>query len=484
MRVGIIGLLHEANTFNPAPADYAAFAHSQGKEILDLYREAHHELGGFIQGLTEEHYEIVPLYAARATPAGVVPRETLATMIQTIDRQLDQAGKLDGLLLAPHGAAVAEDQPDMDGYWLTHVRNRVGNQIPLIATIDPHCNLSRKMVQAVDAIVAYRSNPHIDQRQRGLEAARLMVRTLRGEIKPTMAASFPSIAIDIERQHTPSEPCRSMYALANEMLTRPGVLSNSVVLGFPYADVEEMGTAFIVVTNDNPTQAQQLADELAGYLYKHREDFIGKYISVEQAIEKVRQSPKPACLLDMGDNVGGGAPGDYTLLAHALHNATDLRSFISLWDPQSQKQAREAGVGATVRLKVAGHTNPEFGGPIEADFKVISLHDGQFTEDKPRHGGMTHFDLGPTAIVQSRGLIVQLTTIRKLPASLNQVLAFGLKVEQFDALVAKGVHAPTAAFEPVCPTIIRVNTPGITCADMRKLTFNNRRKPLFPFEQI
>lgn len=484
MRVGIIGLLHEANTFNPMPADLDAFQSVTGQDLITQYTPAHHEIGGFIEGLTAANIDIVPLFAARATPSGVVPRDTMAAMIKTIDEQLAAAGKLDGLLLAPHGAGVSEDYPDMDGYWMSHVREKVGKDLPLIATIDPHCNLSQLMVDTCNAIVAYRTNPHIDQRQRGLEAASLMARTLKGEIKPTMAAALPAIAIDMERQHTPSEPCVSLYKLANEILTRQGVLGDSVVLGFPYADVAEMGTAFIVITDNDKPQAQKLADELAKYLKDHRENYKGQYIEVSAAIQKTRSSAKPVCLLDMGDNVGGGAPGDYTLLAHALYEAEDLKSFISLVDAQTQMVARAAGVGATIHLDLAGHTDLEFGRPISGEFKIISLHDGVFTEDKPRHGGKTHYELGPTVIAQSKNLTVQITTIRSLPASLNQLLAFDLDPGQFDAIVAKGVHAPTAAFEPVCPTLIRVNTPGITCADMRKLEFKNRRRPLFPFEEV
>lgn len=482
MRVGIIGLYHEANTFNTTPADSLAFKQRFGQEIIDTFAAAHHEIGGYIEALTQAGIEIVPLYVAGATPSGSVPAETFNAMFKIIDEQLASAGKLDGLMLAPHGAAVSDEHHDMDGHWMAHVRSIVGKDMPLIATIDPHCNLSQLMVDSVNAIVAYRSNPHIDQRQRGFEAGKLMIRTLKGEIKPTMAAARPPIAIDIERQHTPSEPCVSLYKLADEILTRPGVLSDSVVLGFPYADVVDMGSAFIVITDNDSVKAQQYANELAGYLKTRRDDFKGRYIEIPQALQTARTSPKPVCLLDMGDNVGGGGPGDSTLIPQALYAAGDLKTFVSINDPQTQSIARNAGVGATIHLNVGGYSPLQDGKPISGEFKIISLHDGRFKEAQPRHGGKTDFDLGPTVIAQSKNLTVQITSTRSLPASLNQVLAFGLKPEQFDVIIAKGVHAPAAAYAPVCPTLIRVNTSGITCADMSKFTYHHRRRPLFPLE--
>ena len=198
---------------------------------------------------------------------------------------LDDAGPLDGYLVSPHGANAGEgsDYRDLDGFWLTKLRKRVGQETPIICVIDPHANLSERMIDVCDATIAYRSNPHLDQKERGLEAADLMVRTLRGEIKPIQKASFPAFAINIERQGTNRWPCLPLYELSNRQLNETGVLSNSVILGFPYADVEEMGSSAVVVTDDDPDLAQRLADELAGYMLAHKEEFVGEYTTIEEA---------------------------------------------------------------------------------------------------------------------------------------------------------------------------------------------------------
>jgi microcystin degradation protein MlrC len=389
------------------------------------------------------------------------------------------------VLVAPHGAAVAENAPDMDGAWLRELRSRVGPQIPIVGTLDLHANLTDAMVRATDALIAYRTNPHLDQRERGREAARLMARILRNEVRPTQAAAFPPLAINIERQHTSSSPCRECFEALDDMLDDNRVLSNSLLLGFPYADVREMGTSVLVVTNDAPELARQLADDLAEYLRLRQHDFVGQLIDIQVAIEIATKLPGPVCLLDMGDNVGGGAPGDGTLLIEALYKQHVSKAFVCLWDPASVQQAMKAGIGATLSVQLGGKTDPLHGDPLSAIVRVRGFYDGRFSEDQPRHGGRTHYDMGQTALVElDGGQTVMLTSRRVAPVSLGQLTSCNLDPGDFQVIVAKGVHAPVAAYSPVCPTLLRVNTPGVTAADMTRLVHQHRRKPLFPFEAM
>lgn len=492
MRVGLIAIQHESNTFAVEPTDLAVFkrcCYAEGTAAIHAaYASSHHEVGGMIEGMDAADIELVGILATHCTPGGTVTADTYDTLLKVIVNGLDVAGKLDGILVAPHGAGVSENEPDMDGHWLSVVREKVGPDVPIVCTLDPHANVSPRMVTACDAITIYRTNPHLDQRQRGLEAADIMARTLRGEIKPTVAAALPPIAINIERQFTQHAPCKPMYAIADAMLQRGGVISNSVILGFPYADVAELGSGFVVVTDNDQPLAQKYADELAAYLHEHRQDFAGQFISPDEAIDMAMQTEGAVCLLDMGDNVGGGSAADGTYIAHAIHKrqpCDGLTAFVSLCDPQAAQQAIDAGVGATIELEVGGKTDDLHGLPLRDTFTVRSIHDGVFTESKPRHGGRTGYSMGPTVILETGdGLTVQLITYRTPPFSLGQVTSCDLDPGRFKILIAKGVNAPVAAYEEVCSRFIRVNTPGSTCADMTQFTFNHRRNPLFPFEAI
>ncbi|WP_437224779.1 M81 family metallopeptidase [Planctomicrobium sp. SH661] len=487
-RVGIVAIQHESNTFIRKRTTLQEFhedAFLTGRAIQEQYQSSAHEVGGFFTGLSEAGIEAVPLLFARAIPGGMIDRDTALKLIQIMEEQVRGAGPLDGCLVAPHGAGVSELDRDFDGYWLSLLREIVGPRVPVICTIDPHANLSARMVQACDATIAYRSNPHIDQRARGVEAARLMARTLRGEVRPTQAACFVPMVINIERQHTPSEPCASLYRVADEMLQQPGVLSNSIVLGFPYADVEEMGTSFLAVTDHDPALAQQLSDQLGAEILRRKEDFEAQLIGVDDALDQASQSQGPVCLLEMGDNVGGGSPADGTWLLHALHERGDLRGFVCLNDPEAAQTAIAAGVGSTLRaLSLGGKVDPLHGPPFVSDVRVVSVHTGTFSEDQIRHGGSVEFHMGPTVVVQTPGqLTIMLTSLRTPPFSLKQLTSCGVKPEEFQVLVAKGVQAPLAAYREVCTQAIRVNTAGVTSADMTQFNYQFRRRPLFPFER-
>jgi microcystin degradation protein MlrC len=299
-----------------------------------------------------------------------------------------------------------------------------------------------------------------------------------------MAAAFPPLAINIERQLTAEKPCRAIYEYADLMLEEPGVLSNSLILGFPYADVAEMGACAIVVTDGNFARAASLVSDLQKFWWDRRAEFVGRLISIEDALNQAAKLDGPITLLDMGDNVGGGSPGDGTLLAHALEKQQLTPAFVCLYDPEAVHQAIAAGIGSRVNLRVGGKTDNQHGVPIKAEFIVIGLYDGKFQETQPRHGGFLNFDQGPTAIVKTDGgLTIMLTSKRMVPFSIKQLTSCGLDPAAFRILVAKGVHAPVAAYAPVSKHLIRVDTPGCTTADLSRLEYRNRRRPMFPFEK-
>lgn len=490
MRVGVITIQNESNTFLTTPtveADFRRVVLAKGEDVRSYYADAHHEMGGFFEGIARNNFTAVPIFAAWALPGGAIAADTYESVFRQMTDALASAGPLDGLLVAPHGAGVSEHHRDMDGHWLSAVRAHVGPNVPIICTLDPHANLSEQMVAATDAIVAYRTNPHLDQRDRGLEAVDLLARTLRAEIRPTMAAAFPRVAIDMASQFTEASPCRELVALADKQRReRPGAISNSVILGFPYADVTEMGTSFVVVTDNDRAAAQSMSDDLAAYLVDRRHDFAAVLPTVEQAVDEASRLAGPVCLLDVGDNVGGGSPGDGTLLAIALHARRDIRSFVCLYDPTAAATVGAAGLGAELELAVGGKSDDRHGAPLKLRVCVEGIYDGKFTEPQPRHGGTTQYDMGPTAVVRAvdSGLTVMLASQRVPPFSLNQLLAFRVQPADFQAIVAKGVNAPVAAYRSVCNHFIRVNTPGVTTNDMRLLGHRHRRRPMFPFEDI
>ena len=487
-RIGLIGFLHESNTFISELTTYEHFNSDyllEGDAFIERMSGTHHETAGFISRLeaAAEEFEIVPLLFARAMPYGTICASAYEKITSRIIELLKAALPLDGLLLAPHGATVSQDYRDADGHWMSLVRDVVGSDIPIVATLDPHGNLSKKMATACNALVAYRSNPHLDQFQVGVEAANLLIDTLHGDIQPTMAVATPAIAINIQKQESTAPPCLPLYQQADSQLAVEGVLSNSIMLGFPYADVAEMGSAFIVVTNNDVDLAERCATELADFLDTYREGFKADLEPLETTLEKSAQLEGPICLLDMGDNTGGGSPADSTILLHACDKIGLHNMFVCIYDPAVVVQASEYGIGDILSVSIGAKTDDDHGEPWCGDVKLMGLYDGKFHEPQPRHGGATHCDQGATAVLRHEsGITIMVTTRRQPPFSLKQLTTFDVDPADFHILIAKGVNAPIAAYETVCKHLLRVNTAGSTTADMDQLNYQHRRRPMFPFE--
>lgn len=488
-RVGIVGIYHESNTFIPSPTDLPQFQNRiwlRGEEIRKHYQSSHHEIGGFFESLDAGGIAAVPLFFSCASPWGPVTDRALDAMWDCVLAAIENAGPLDGILAAAHGAGVNPSRTDLDGWWLENLRGRLGKNKPLIATIDPHANITPKMVESCDALVAYRENPHLDQRQRGAEAATIMVRTLEKTIAPTMAASFPPVCINIEKQRTSEEPMASVHRKMEEIRCIPGVVSASFTMGFPYADVVEMGAGILVVTDNDPELAERHAREAGTWLVENAPAFRGELLSPECAIERLADLPKPVGLLDMGDNTGAGAPGDSTVIAHLCNKRHGLRTLFFVPDPESVQLAVAAGVGGIRTFAIGGKLPMTPSGPLELEAEVVGLYDGVFSESKPRHGGQTGGTMGPSAVVKDRnGMTVLLMSRRGGPTvSAQPFFACGIDPSDFDVIILKGVHGPVGAYEEICPVLLRVNTPGVTCADLGAFSFHHRRVPLFPFEPV
>ena len=307
MRVGILSLLQESNTFVSGSTTLQHFADDlllEGESVRTALSGAHHEVGGFLAGLEQQGLSAVPLFAARALPYGAMDAQTFAELMSRMFQQVALAGPLDGYLVAPHGATVSNSYPDVDGYWLARLRAEVGALIPIIGTLDLHANLSPMMVDATDALIAYRSNPHVDQFERGREAAVLMSRSLKGEVTPVQRAVFPPFVMNIERQATAESPCLELYRVADTLRGRSGVLSISILQGFPYADVAEMGSAVIAVTDQDESLAGAVATALSDAMWSERAQFTATAADIDSCLDDIKPLQGRVCLLDMGDNVG------------------------------------------------------------------------------------------------------------------------------------------------------------------------------------
>lgn len=487
-RVGILGFQHESNTFlTEVPGTYDMFASTslhRGLRLIQAWQDTAHELGGFIRGANEAGLTPVPCMATYAMPCGTITSEAFERLCIELLDSVQVALPLDGLLVALHGAAVSDQFRDADGEFLLRLRQLVGPDLPIIVTLDLHANVSPRMAELSTVLISYRTNPHIDQANRGREAALLLNDVLSDVIKPVQALEAPPLLIEICRQYTNEQPAKSIYNDLEEVLTWKGILSASVTLGYPYSDVPEMGAAFIAVADGDAALARRAARWMADRAWEQRRSFIGNLPTPELAVNAANKSSRPpVVLMDIGDNIGGGSAADSTILFAEILKQRVRNSLVILYDPESVAACVGVGVRNSVRLHVGAKTDRRHGAPVEITGTVRTLSAGQFIETQVRHGGWRHIDQGTTAVVETEEAhTIVLTSRRVPPFSLEQLVSLGIHPEQKAILIAKGVVAPRAAYEPIAGEIMLVDTPGVTANNPRHFSYTNRRIPLFPLE--
>ena len=488
MRVATLGFHHESNTFAPVPATLEQFLASGpdvGDGLVAKYAESQATLAGFIEAAAADaDVELVPLVYFDLNPMGTITAEALEAIAARLLSALDENGPWDAILLALHGAAASEIHRDADGEVLERVRRLVGADVPIAVTYDMHANVSARMVDCATVVNTYMTNPHLDPRLRARECADLAFRVVRGEIHPVMALEKPPLAVNILRQGTTDSPMAELVEMAAQAATRPGVLSVSIAEGFPYADVEEMGMAFLAVTDGDADLAGEIARELARAAWEVRAELEGDGISVDEALRRAATADAhPVVLLDVGDNVGAGSPGDSTHVLAAAQRLEVGGLFHSLCDPASVAICADAGVGATVELLVGGKTDDLHGDAVAIRGVVRMLDDGKFEDAGPTHGGFRFYDAGPRALVHTQDdHMVLLMSHPRGNTSRAELISAGLDPLAQPIIVAKGVHSPRAAYEPIAAEMIQLNTPGCTSADVSVLDYTYRRQPMFPYE--
>lgn len=488
-RLAVLGLGHETNTFSTVLADLAAYEDGgihRGQEMVDHYATSQATFAGFLAPQDEpDAAELVPLLAAWINPCGAVTAEAFDTIVGEMVARLQAEGPFDGVLLGLHGAAVAEGHLDADADIAGRVREAVGPDVPIGVVVDMHANVSPALVATVDLLFPYQTNPHVDARLRGLECRAALLEILRTGRRPALALEQLPLVVTITKQDTREDPMAALLAAAAHLERADGVLDVSVVEGFPYADVPQMGMSVVVTHRDGPAAARAVATEMAGRVWAAREALQGGGVSVPDAIDAVaaHTGDKPLLVLDVGDNVGGGGPGDSTvLLAEAVRRGVGGLVTVLL-DPATVTALGGAALGDRVRVAVGGRSREQDGAPVTLDAFVVGRSDGRYEEPTMAHGGLRFFDAGEMVALRTDDEItVVLTSKLVQPITPHQLRAVGLDPAGFRAIVAKGVNGPRAGYADVCGDLVVVDTPGVTRLSVEGFTYAHRRRPMYPFE--
>lgn len=491
VRIACGGIQHETNTFSAQLATLADFVRDSGSgpefdpaETRRFYRDTGTIHGGYLDAVDALGIELIPLISAKTQPSGPVQKSAFETILGLFLERLESAGPVDGVLLDLHGAMVTEQCDDGEAPFVEAVRAAVGPEIPIIVTLDLHANISQRMVDACDVVIGFDTYPHVDMRERGREAAELLVRIVRDEVRPTQAYRQLPLMTLPPKQCTLRDPMQGLMQRVFAMEAEPGVLTATVAMGFPFADIHDTGVSCLVTTDRDQELAEHKAEELAGWLWDLRDALQPELMPVEELIEFASSHEGPIVYADGSDNPGGGAPCDGTVVLRALIEADFQGAVVGiLFDPETADQAHAAGVGATIDARIGGKTDDRHGTPVETKAYVRALCDGRFVH----HGAMNQGvpgEFGPMALLLIGGVEVVVASRRKQLLDTEMLRVIGVTPEQRKLIVVKSAVHFRADFEPLATHIFDADTPGIHRPDFANFEYHKVRRPVYPLDAI
>jgi microcystin degradation protein MlrC len=483
-RIAVGGFLHETNTFAPTKASYADFVHgggwpsmARGADLLRVMRNINVGLAGFVDAAATNGWELVPTISCAASPSAHVTEDAYERIIKIMIEGIKAAGPLDAVYLDLHGAMVTEHLDDGEGEVLARVRKAIGKDLPLVVSLDLHANVTPEMVEHADALIAYRTYPHVDMADTGRAAARHLALLLGTRQKFAKAFRQLPFLIPISWQCTNDQPTKGIYQKL-AALQNAAVPTLSFAPGFPAADFVHCGPSVFAYGNTQE-DANAAVDKIAALIESHENDFDGRIYSpdegVRYAMELARTARKPIIIADTQDNPGAGGDSDTMGMLRALvrNNAKRAATGV-IYDPQSARAAHAAGIGATVSLALGGKSGIPGDAPYEESFVVEKLSDGKFVAPGPYYGGRD-MEMGPSAALRIGDVRVVVSSHKAQLADQSMYRYVGIEPTEQAILVNKSSVHFRADFEPIAEKLLICAAPGAMPADTAGLPWTRLR---------
>jgi len=460
-RVAFGGIQIECSTYSRIRTRMEDFTLKRGQELAD---------DPFFSLLKAYPYSFDPMLLATAVPGGPVERETYDELKAEFLRRITTLLPLDGLYLAMHGAMYVEAMQDAEGDWISAARQAVGKDCLITASLDLHGNLSRRVIDNLDMLSAFRTAPHIDREETAKRACDMLVHCLDRQIRPTLVWSPIPVLMPGERTSTLYEPAKRLWAQLPGMNAEPGVLDASLLVGYVWAD-EPRATASAVLTGTIPDLLKRDALSLAQLYWDARKAFQFSVPTgtLSECIERAqRLDTKPVVISDSGDNPTGGGTGDRAealaeLLRHHVQNAV----IAGIADRPATEACYRAGVGATLPLKIGATLDPLGSEPVQVTAKVVFLLS---TDNLPER----------QAVVVIRGISVALTARRRPFHEVRDFTSLGLEPTRFKIVVVKAGYLVPEVARIANPNLLAL-TDGAINQDIEHLTKSKYRVPSYPF---
>ena len=493
-RIAVGGFMIESNNHSPVATreEFASNFIGMGEELVADWKSEHPRapvtLTGFVERMEATGaWTPLPLMCAMVGASGPTDQPFFEEVLREHEARLRAVMPVDGVFLALHGGGIATGEPDPEGAILEAVRRIVGPGVPILATLDLHANVSKRMVENASVLVAYRTNPHVDMAERGAECADLL-REMLGGVKATAAfVKLPFIPPSVA-QNTKSGPYADIIRYGQSKMDAR-VMNVSVVSGFSLGDSVKNGMCVIVTTRGDEKLAETLARDIALKTWEDRKRYIPRLTSIEDATEKAlecgRNPQAPALLFaDVADNPGGGGRGNTVHILASFHKAGVQGCVLGVFfDPALAAEAHALGVGKRFHARFNRDETNELSGKFEADAEVLALHDGRLVGQRGISAGHT-LNLGRMALVKVGGIRVVLISIRQQAKDTVMFECLGIDWKDVRSLVVKSRGHFRAAFDLLFPDdrIVEVDAPGLTTPILTRVPYRNVPRPIFPLD--
>jgi len=483
VRLLLATMKHETNTFSDVPTPLSRF-YADGQLLehdaaIAFYKGTATVPGGYLEVAESSGADFVVPVAADGWPSGTVEDSAFEEMTGRICDAFSQGG-FDGVMLDLHGAMVTESFNDGEGELLRRLRE-IDSEAPIAVALDMHANISPQMASFATLFCGYQTYPHIDERETGIRAARLLVDTIRQEIKPTFAWGAVPMLPHVMAQSSLDMPNKGLQQWCKSARER-GAVDASLFTGFPHADTPWAGLSAIVVTDDDPELARELRDELLRYAWEARSEFVFSIESRATSVTRAKQfgadaaGNKPVFLLDHYDNAAsGGSMQHTTVLREIVRQELEDVVFFAIFDPEGVAAAQQAGLNRRITLQLP---EPE---PMIFEGVVTCLSDGRGYARDDGYEGLL-IEMGPSAVVSTGSIDLILISMPMEPFDIGCFEVFGIDPAARRFVVLKSRVHWRAAFDEMAATFVPCAGTGACTSDYDELDFQKVRRPMFPLD--
>jgi len=491
-RIAILGIHLESNAFAPVTTgeDFRASCYYEGAAMLtEAAKPAPAmpaEIPGFVEAMNASGlWEPVPILITATEPGGPADQAFIEESLERMRALLSAAGPLDGIYVSNHGAMVSTTDSDPDGALYALARAAAGPGLPVVATVDLHANISQRMVDCADVIISYRTNPHVDRRERGAEAAPMLRRLLAGERFEKTFVRMPITAPTVTLL-----TARGAYAdmiAEGQRHIGPDLPVVSVLGGFAFADAPEAGIS--ILTYGKGAKPKRVALDLAKFAWAERERFKVTLTPLEDAVARAvaagREGRRAAvCLADVADNPGGGGRGNTTEILERLLDSRAERALLGNFvDPAAAARCHDAGIGAKLHVVLNAGRADAHAREVPVDLEVLALSGGVVAGRRGVYAGRTAH-MGATAAVRVGGLTMVVCSRRIQCADPAFFEHLGLDIGSFSSLTVKSRGHFRAGFDEWYPdaSIVEVNAAGLTSPLLERFPWKALRRPAWPLD--